>query len=69
MITHLQETWKIHNKITYSSTVNYNCFLSRKIKILIEVSILNSQKLMEWIYREVERHNRPEKHHEAIQHN
>ena len=29
MITHLQETWKIQNKITYSSTIYYNYFLSR----------------------------------------
>ena len=29
MITHLQETWKIHNKVTYSSTIYYNYFLSR----------------------------------------
>jgi len=29
MITHLQETWKIQNKVTYSSTVYYNYVLSR----------------------------------------
>ena len=28
-ITHLQETWKIQNKDTYSSTIYYNYFLSR----------------------------------------
>ena len=32
MITHLQETWKIQNKVTCSSTMYYNC-LSRYIKI------------------------------------
>ena len=26
MMTHLQETWKIQNKVTYSSTIYYNCF-------------------------------------------
>ena len=26
MITHLQETWKIQNKTTYSSTIYYNHF-------------------------------------------
>jgi len=29
MKTHLQEIWKIQNKHTYSSTIYYNCFLSR----------------------------------------
>jgi len=33
MITHLEETWKIQNEVTYSSTVYYNYFLSRYIKI------------------------------------
>ena len=28
MITHLQETWKIQNKVTYSSTTGYSYFLS-----------------------------------------
>ena len=27
----------------------------------------NSQKLIEWIYREVRRYSRPEKHYEPIQ--
>ena len=26
MITHLQEAWKIQNKVTHSSTIYYNCF-------------------------------------------
>ena len=26
MITHLQETWKIQSKVTYSSTIYYNIF-------------------------------------------
>ena len=26
MITHLQETWKIQNKVTYSSTIHCNSF-------------------------------------------
>ena len=29
MIIHLQETWKIQNKVTYSSTIYYNYFFSR----------------------------------------
>ena len=33
------------------------------------VSISNSQKLMEWIYREVEGYSRPENHCEPIQDN
>ena len=28
MITHLQEAWKIQNKVTYSSTIYYNYVLS-----------------------------------------
>ena len=32
-------------------------------------SISNSQKLVEWIYREVEGYSKPEKHCEPIQHN
>ena len=31
MITHLQETLEIQNKVTYSSTIYYYC-LTRKIK-------------------------------------
>ena len=29
MITDLQETWKIQNKVSYSSTVYYTYFLSK----------------------------------------
>ena len=36
-----------------------------KLRFLIgEVSISTSQKLIGWIYREVEGYSRPEKHHE-----
>ena len=28
MLIHLQETWKIQNKLTYSFIIYYNCFLS-----------------------------------------
>ena len=35
----------------------------------VGVSIPNSQKLIEWVYREVEGYSRPEKHCEPIQHN
>ena len=69
MITHLQETWKIQNKVTYSSTKYCNYFLSRKITFLVGVSIPNSQKWIEWIDKKVEAYSRPEKHHEPIQHN
>ena len=31
MITHLQETWKIQNKLTYSSTRYYNHFYKSKL--------------------------------------
>ena len=34
MITHLQETWKIQNKITYSSTI------LKKVKVLVAQSCL-----------------------------
>ena len=48
MITHLQETWKILNKVTYSPTIYYNClFLIDKLRFLVGVSISNSQKLIE----------------------
>ena len=69
MITHLQETWKIHNKVTYSSTVYYNYFWVHKLRLLGGISISNSQKFIEWICREVERYSRPEKHYGPIQHN
>ena len=36
---------------------------------LVEVSISDSQKLIEWMYREVEEYSRPEKHYEPIWHN
>ena len=29
MITHLQESWKIQNKVTYSSTIYYNDFFKQ----------------------------------------
>ena len=37
--------------------------------MLVGDSISNSQKLIEWLYREVEGYNRPEKHCEPIKHN
>ena len=43
-------------------------FLS-KLRFLVEILISNSQKLIEWLYREVEGYSRPEKHYEPIQHN
>ena len=44
-------------------------FKVHKLRFLIGVSISNSQKLTEWIYRKVEGYGRPEKHREPIQHN
>jgi len=52
MITHLQETWKIQNKVAYNFTMYYNDFLSREIKIfswgfnnkLSKINRMNTQK-------------------------
>ena len=40
-----------------------------KVRFLVGVSISNSQKLIERMYREVEEYSRPEKHYEPIEHN
>ena len=32
MKTHLQDTWKVQNKFTYSSTMYYNFLKNRQIK-------------------------------------
>ena len=40
-----------------------------KLRFLVGVSISNSQKLIEWMYKKVEGYSRLEKHYEAIQHN
>ena len=40
-----------------------------KLRFSVGVSIPNSQKLIEWIYRDVEGYSRPEKHCEPIKHN
>ena len=53
-MTHLQETWEIRNKFTYSFTIYYNFFKVDKLRFLVGVSLSNSQKLIEWLYREVE---------------
>ena len=47
MITHLQETWKIQNKVTYSSIIQDNYFLST-LRFLVGVLLSNSQKLVEY---------------------
>ena len=47
MITYLQESWKIYNKVTYSSGLYYNFFRVDKLKFLVGVSISNSHKLIE----------------------
>ena len=36
---------------------------------MVGISISNSQKLIEWVDRKVERYGRSEKHYEPIQHN
>ena len=46
MITYLQESWKIYNKVTYSSGLYYNFFRVDKLKFLVGVSISKSQKLI-----------------------
>ena len=68
MITHWQEPWKIQNNVTYSPTIYYNYFLS-KLRFLVGVLMSKSQKLIQWVYREVEGYSRPEKHHEPHQRN
>ena len=36
---------------------------------MVGISISNSQKLIEWVDRKVERYGRSENHYEPIQHN
>ena len=56
---------------TEQSYLQFCCILQSfevdKLRFLVGVSISNSQKLIEWLYREVEGDSRPEKHHELIQ--
>ena len=40
-----------------------------KLRFLFGVPASNSQKLMEWIGKNVEEYSRPEKHYEPIQNN
>ena len=48
MTTHLQETWKIQNKVTvYSHYMLQLSFKVYKLIFLVGVSISNSQKLVE----------------------
>jgi len=47
MTTHLQEIWKMQNRVIYSSTVYYSYFKVDKIRFLVRVSISNSEKLIE----------------------
>ena len=69
MITHLQETWKIQNKVAYNFTMYYNDFLSREIKIfswgfnnkLSKINRMNTQKSK----RRPEKKSRSEKHHDS----
>ena len=57
MITQLQETWEIQNKVAYGSTIYYNYFFKLINSFLVRVSISNCHKLIEWIYREVEEYS------------
>ena len=45
MTTHLHEALKI---VTDSSTIYYNFLRVDKLRFLVGISILNSQKLIEW---------------------
>ena len=40
-----------------------------KLRSLVGVSISNSQKLIEWLHRNVKGYSRYEKHHEPIHYN
>ena len=42
MITHLQATWKIQNKVTCNFTMCYNFWGVDKLRFLLGVSISNS---------------------------
>ena len=58
------------NKVIDSSIIYYSyLFYIDKLRFLVELSTSNSQNLIEWIYRKAEGYSRPEKHHEATQHN
>ena len=50
-------------------TLYITIFKVGKLRLLDRVSISNFQKLIEWIYREVEGYSGPEKHYEPIQRN
>ena len=54
MSTRLQKTWKMQNNVTYCSSIYYKHFLIDKLRFLAGVSILHSQKLIEWGDRKVE---------------
>ena len=56
------------DKVTYSSTITI-IFWIDKLRFLVGISISNSQRLIEWINREVESNSWPEKLYEPIQHN
>ena len=50
MVTHLQETWKVLNKVTSSSTIYYNYFKVDKLRFLvgsfnIKLSKINNRKV------------------------
>ena len=68
MITHFKRLWKYITKL-YVVPLYITIIIFKLIKILVVVSILYSQKLIEWIDRKVEGHNRPEKGYKPIKHN
>ena len=69
MITHLQETWKIQNKVTYSFAMYYNYFLSRYIRLFSWSFNIKLSKINRMNRHKSGGYSKPEKHYEPIQHN
>ena len=69
MITHLQETWKIRNKVTYSYTIYYNYFLVDKLRFFNWSFNIKLSKINRMDMQKIEGYSRPEKYHEPAQHN
>ena len=68
-ITHLQESYKMQKKKKkrlHVVPLYITVIFSSRWGFLVGVSISNSQKLIEWMYREVEGYSRPEKHYVFI---
>ena len=52
MMTHLQETWKIQNKVTYGSSICCNYFKIDKLRFLVGISISDNFQKLENEYTE-----------------